>query len=271
MGTNRPDLVEQLAEGIARLTTTDEWRHFLDYQSRFHSYSPSNAMLIMVQTSGNATKVAGFRAWQKMNRFVRKGEKAIYVLAPMVRKSADAAPKAERDAPVIKGFKYVPVFDISQTDGEAMPSVCERLNGDDSAGVFTDLVRVAHSIGFSVEDHDFAGGPNGDCSHQLHRIRVEVSNSPAQRVKTLAHELAHALLHQHTNDRGLAELEAESAAYVVCQSLGIESRDYSFGYVAMWAGSGERAVAGIKASCDRIQKAAAAILHSFDNNDEAAA
>ena len=200
MGTNRPDLIEQLAEGIAKLTRTDEWQHFLDYQSRFHCYSPSNAMLIMVQ-SGNATKVAGFRARQKMNRFVRKGEKAIYILAPMVCKSADAA-GAESDAPVIKGFKYVPVFDISQTDGEAMPSVCERLASDDSAGTFAHLVRVAHSIGFSVQDYDFAGGPNGDCSHQLHRIRVEVSNSPAQRVKTLAHELAHALLHQHVDDRG---------------------------------------------------------------------
>jgi len=267
---NRPDLVEKLTEGIAKLTTTDEWQRFLDCQSRFNHYSASNVMLIMLQTGGYATRVAGFRAWQKMNRFVRKGEKAIYVLAPMVYKRADENSVDDNDR-VIKGFKYVPVFDVSQTDGEELPSVCNRLVGDDAAGLFAQLVAVANSIGFTVEDCDFAGGPNGDCSHLLHRIRVEISNSPAQRIKTLAHELAHALLHEKYDDRKLAELEAESTAYVVCQSLGLESSDYSFGYVATWAGGGDNAIAGIKASCDRIQKTAAAILRSFDADDEAVA
>jgi antirestriction protein ArdC len=266
---NRPDLVEKLTEGIANLTTTDEWQRFLQYQSRFHRYSPNNVMLIMVQTGVRATKVAGFRSWQKMNRFVRKGEKALYVLAPMVYKR-DALP-ADDDARVIKGFKYVPVFDISQTDGEEMPSVCNRLAGDDSADIFTQLVTVAHSIGFSVEDHDFGGGSNGDCSHLKHRIRIEASNSPAQRMKTLAHELAHAMLHEQFSDRKLAELEAESTAYVVCQSLGIETSDYSFGYVATWDGGGDAAISGIRASCDLIQKTAATILRSFEVDEEAVA
>jgi len=267
---NRPDLVEKLTEGIAKLTTTDEWQRFLDYQSRFHHYSANNVMLILLQTGGYASRVAGFRAWQKMNRFVRKGEKAIYVLAPMVYKRTDT-PDADDDARVIKGFKYVPVFDISQTDGEELPSVCNRLAGDDPAGIFNQLTAVAHSIGFTVEDYDFEGGTNGDCSHLQHRIRIEASNSPAQRVKTLAHELAHALLHEQFSDRKLAELEAESAAYVVCQSLGLESSDYSFGYVATWAGTGDEAIAGIKASCDRIQKTAATILRSFEVDEEAVA
>ena len=270
MATNRPDLVEKLTSGIANLTTTDEWSRFLEYQSRFHHYSANNVMLILVQTGGRATKVAGFRAWQKMNRFVRKGEKAIYVLAPMVYKHSDAV-EADDDSRVIKGFKYVPVFDIAQTDGEELPSVCNRLAGDDPAGIFTQLLAVAHSIGFTVEDYDFDGGPNGDCSHLEHRIRVEVSNSPAQRVKTLAHELAHALLHEQYADRKLAELEAESTAYVVCQSLGLETSDYSFGYVATWAGGSDAAIAGIKASCDRIQKTAATILRPFEVEEEAVA
>ena len=267
---NRPDLVEKLTEGIASLTTTENWRRFLEYQSRFHRYSASNVMLIMLQTGGHATKVAGFRAWQKMNRFVRKGEKALYVLAPMVYKRDDTQ-TPDDDARVIRGFKYVPVFDISQTDGEELPSVCNRLAGDDPDGIFGQLKAVAHSIGFTVEDYDFEGGTNGDCSHLQHLIRVEVSNSPAQRVKTLAHELAHALLHEQFPDRKLAELEAESTAYVVCKSLSIETRDYSFGYVAFWAGGGEAAIAGIKASCDRIQRTAATILRSFEVGEEAVA
>ena len=115
------------------------------------------------------------------------------------------------------------------------------------------------------------GSTNGDCTYELHRIRVEVSNSPAQRVKTLAHEIAHAILHEGFKDRRLAELEAESTAYVVCASLGINSEDYSFGYVATWAGGGDEAVAGIKASCDRIQKTAASILRSFEADEEAVA
>ena len=106
--------------------------------------------------------------------------------------------------------------------------------------------------------------PNGDCTHSEHRIRVETRNTPAQRVKTLAHEIAHALLHEQFDSRALAELEAESTAYVVCQSLGLDSSDYSFGYVATWAGGGEQAIAGIKASCERIQRTAATILRAFE-------
>jgi antirestriction protein ArdC len=208
--------------------------------------------------------VAGFNAWRKLNRFVRKGEKAIWVLAPMIYKNVE---DGETDR-VIRGFKFVPVFDIGQTDGEKLPSVCNRLDGDDPKGLYAQLVTVARSIGFTVEDHEFNDGANGDCCHADRRIRVETTNTPAQRVKTLAHELAHALLHENHDNRALAELEAESTAFVVCQVLGIDSGDYSFGYVATWAGSGDQAIAGIKASCERIQKSAAAILQALEPEAE---
>ncbi|MGO8864467.1 MAG: ArdC-like ssDNA-binding domain-containing protein [Acidimicrobiales bacterium] len=264
---NRPDLIEKLTEGIARLTTSDEWRRFLDYQSRFHAYSFGNVLLIIAQCP-EATRVAGFRAWQRMNRFVRKGEKALWVLAPMVYKNVDAD---SDDNKVIRGFKYVPVFDVSQTDGDELPSVCDRITGDDPLGLFVQLVSVAQSIGFTVEDAELPGSTNGDCTHSLHRIRVETTNPPAQRVKTLVHELAHAMLHETFEDRGLAELEAESTAYVVCQALGLDTADYSFGYVAAWAGNGDQAVAKIKASGERIQKTAASILRAFEPEEEVAA
>ena len=262
---NHSELIAQLTEGVRNLTTSEEWQHYLDFQSRFYSYSFRNVLLIDAQCH-EATRVAGFNSWRKLNRFVRKGEKAIWILAPMVYKNAGA--EEGEDDRIIRGFKFVPVFDIAQTDGEELPSICTRLGGNDEKGLYTDLVAVAHSIDFTVQDHEFGGTTNGDCSHSEHRIRVEMTNSPAQRVKTLAHEIAHALLHGKCDNRPLAELEAESTAYVVCQALGLDTSHYSFGYVASWAGGGEQAMAWIKSSCERIQNAAATVLGSFEIGDQ---
>jgi hypothetical protein len=259
--TDRSELLAQLSEGIANLTTSDEWQRYLDCQSRFYRYSPNNVMLI-AQQRHEATYISGFNAWKKHNRFVRKGEKAIWILAPMVYKQTDE--KTDEEQKVIRGFKWVPVFDIASTDGEDLPTICNKLDGDDPAGLFAHLIEVANSIGFTVEDAELPGSVNGDCSHSEHRIRVEITNSPAQRVKTLAHEIGHALLHEKYDNRPLAEMEAESTAYVVCKALGLDTSDYSFGYVATWAGGGEQAIAGIKGSCVNIQKAAATILQSFE-------
>src|ERR1039458_1813248 len=142
---NHPELVAQLTAGISTLTSSEEWQRHLDFQSRFHHYSFGNVLLIAAQCH-RATRVAGFNAWRKMNRFVRKGEKAIWILAPMVYKNADAE-EGESDR-VIRGFKFVPVFDVEQTDGEELPSICTRIAGEDSAGHYAQLMTVAQSIGF---------------------------------------------------------------------------------------------------------------------------
>ena len=254
---NRQDLLTRLTDGIAGLTSSEQWRRYLDFQCRFHQYSFGNVLLIANQYQG-ATRVAGFNAWRRLNRFVRKGEQAIWIIAPMVYK--DASEDAVAGDRLIRGFKFVPVFDVTQTDGEELPSVCVRLDGHDPAGCYASLLKVARSLGFDVEDHSFSGDTNGDCCHADHRIRVEAANSSAQRLKTLAHELAHAVLHENSDNRALAELEAESTAYIVCQTLGIDSSSYTFGYVTTWAGGGNQAIAGIKASGDRIQKTASAIV-----------
>ena len=253
----RSQLLDQLSEGISALTASDEWIRHLDVQSRFHHYSFGNVVLITAQFPG-ASRVAGFRAWVKLGRTVRKGEKAIWILAPMrVKKTAEDGSGEDR---VIAGFRHVPVFDVSQTEGEELPSVCRKLVGDEPATSFARLVEAAGLLGYSVEPTELPIGVNGDCSFELRRIRVERRNSSAQQVKTLAHEIAHALLHQGRPDRRLAELEAESTAYVVCHHLGVDSGSYTFGYVTTWAGGGDAAIAGIKASGSRIQGAAAAIL-----------
>jgi len=144
---NHPELIEKLAEGISNLTTSDDWEHYLDFQGRFHRYSFGNVLLIAAQCH-EATRVAGFNAWRKMNRFVRKGEKAIWILAPMVYKNGDA--EDGENNRVIRGFKFVPVFDVAQTDGEELPTVCNRLDGDDPSGAYDILVEVAQSIGCTV-------------------------------------------------------------------------------------------------------------------------
>jgi len=260
-------LIDQLTEGITTLTTSERWQRYLDVQSRFHRYSVNNVLLIGAQRP-DATRVAGFNAWRRLDRTVRKGEKAIWILAPMVYKTDESEAEERRS---VRGFKFVPVFDVMQTDGPELPSICHRLEGDDGSEHYNGLVAVAQSIGFTVEDHEFTGSTNGDCSHAERRIRVEPRNAPAQRVKTLAHEIAHSVLHEHFDRRAVAELEAESTAYVVCRALGIDSAGYSFGYVTAWAGGGEEAITEIRGSCGRIQKTAATILAALELPVEQAA
>jgi antirestriction protein ArdC len=265
--TDHAELLTQLMSGIAALTSSQSWTRHLDYQSRFHQYSFSNVVLIASQRPG-ATKVAGFRTWKRLDRSVRRGEKAIWVVAPMVAKRGEEGAIGEEK--VIRGFKHVPVFDISQTEGEDMPDICHRLTGDDPMAYYSRLVSGARSVGYGVESTRLPEGVNGDCAFALRRIRVEERNSPAQRVKSLIHEIAHALLHEGQLDRPLAELEAESTAYVVCRGLGMETDAYSFGYVATWAGGGAEAIAGIRSSCAAIQRTASFILASLETEGDGA-
>jgi antirestriction protein ArdC len=272
-GTSKTNALEQLAEGIAQLTSSDRWQDWLLMQSRFHHYSFNNTLLIMLQRP-DATRVAGFNAWRKLDRFVRKGEKGIWILAPMVYKaSTDNKPETDDATKVIRGFKPVPVFDLSQTDGQELPEICIRLMGDQPGDIYDHLRCVAHGLGFTVEEDFLDGGTYGECSHTEKRIRLEARNDERQQVKTLAHELGHAILHEPSegrpNSRPLLELEAESVAYVVCQNLGIETSDYSFGYVATWAGGNDEAQKAIRASGTRIQRAAGAILTALSGEDQA--
>ena len=261
-------LLEGLSAGIADLTTSEKWTQYLDVQSKFYRYSPNNVMLILLQNP-YATRVAGYRAWQALDHQVMAKESALRILAPMTYKRDDA-PEGEK-AREIRGFKLVPVFDISQTEGPDLPDIVSKLEGLAPEGVFVKLTEFAQDIGFRVErPQSLDSGANGDTSHSEGRIRVVGSNSDAQQAKTLAHEIGHALLHdpgvETTKDleRGLKELEAESTAYVICTALGMDTSDYSFGYVAGWAGGAPEAIQGIKASTGRIQKAATAVLKTFE-------
>lgn len=268
--TRTADALEVLAGGVAQLTSSDAWQRYLDAARTFHAYSFNNVMLILSQKP-DASRIAGFHAWRKLGRHVSRGEKALWVLAPITRRKSDDAkngddPNQRHDRPIPIGFRAVPVWDISQTEGEELPHVSSRLLGDDPDDAFGRLREVAHGIGYTVEHADDLGGALGKCSLDTRTIRILAANSPAQRVKTLVHEIAHALLHEHEVDRARAELEAESVAFVVCADLNVDSSDYSFGYISTWAGGGDEAVAGIKESGGRIQKAAHTIFELLDSN-----
>jgi antirestriction protein ArdC len=265
--TDRDHLLDTLAEGIQALTDSDRWRAHLELQGRFHRYSFNNTLLIGAQDP-DATRVAGFASWKKLGRSVRKGERALWILAPMVGRRVPDPDGEERRR--IYGFRPVAVFDVAQTDGDDLPEVCTNLQGDDPSACFDALAHRAAAWGYSVELMELPGTTNGDCAHALRRIRVESRNRPAQQVKTLAHELAHALLHEGTVDRARAELEAESTAFVVCHVLGLDTGEYSFGYVACWAGGGPEAVAAIAVSGGAIQRASAAILDGLEAFDAVA-
>jgi antirestriction protein ArdC len=262
----RASILDTLAAGIARLTSSEDWKGWLDMQSRFHRYSFGNVLLIEAQRP-DATRVAGFHAWRRLGRHVRKGERAIWILAPLRRRvavqsdHADDTPEVSR---VLAGFRATAVFDIRQTEGDELSATpVRKLAGGDPDALYVRLSGVADALGFSVEEDHLDAGRNGDCNHVTNRIRIEERNEPLHRVKTLAHELAHAVLHPAgylDTPRPEAELEAESTAYVVCSALGLDAGEYSFGYVAAWIGGGDEAIAAIKASGHRIQRAAAELI-----------
>jgi antirestriction protein ArdC len=274
--TTRTDLLATLADGVAGLTSSTVWRAWLDVQRRFHRYSWGNTLLIACQRP-DATRVAGFHAWLRLGRHVRKGEHGIAILAPVVpRLRVLDAESGEETwiAGAPRAFRVAHVFDVSQTEGQELPPPpLSRLEGSDPDDRYTQLRAVAHGLGFTVEEDHLDGEVNGDCNHALRRIRVEVANEPRQQVKTLAHELAHAILHEDREglSRERAELEAESVAFVACAGLGIQTATYSFGYVATWVGGGEAARRAIAESAERIQRAARVILDAgFDSAEVAA-
>jgi antirestriction protein ArdC len=267
------DALKILEVGIQRLTTSDAWARYLRMQAAFHQYSFANVGLILAQRP-DATRVAGYRTWEKFERNVRKGEKAIWILAPRFYKpktneevrSADDAESQDDDQGRIY-FKAVPVFDISQTEGEPLPQVVTKLQGDD-AGLFERVKAWSAAWGCPVTVEDFPGSANGFYVPERHAITVRAGMSAAQQLKTLLHELAHAHLHQDIDvyraHRADAELEAESTAFVVMAHFGLDSGAYSFGYLSVWQGGDEAAIKALKTCAQRIQQTARAIINGID-------
>ena len=258
------ELLARLEAGTLALQDSQRWTEYLAMSARFHRYSMGNVLLITLQCP-EATQVAGFKTWLTVDRHVRKGEKGLRILAPMMYKRTglnDAGEEVTKTG--LRGFRSVAVFDVSQTDGADLPSVVSLLDGQDESGAFDMLARAVKSWGWTVADADSTalGAANGMTCHQTREILIHADRPPVQRVKTLAHEIGHAILHgddcAHRDQRGLVELEAESVAYVICARLGIVSDDYSFGYVAGWTGENTQTL--IRTSAERIRDAVAQVF-----------
>ncbi len=264
------ELLAELAAGVADLQTSDGWARWLEFQGRFYRYSFGNSLLIARQRP-DASQVAGFHKWLELGRHVRKGEHGIRILAPCVVKvAADEVEGSEAERRLV-GFRVATVFDVTQTDGAELPEhPCHRLTGEAPERMRDALADFARAAGFTVEfGAELAAGRNGETSTTSRSIKVAGGLAPAQVVKTLAHEIGHALMHSAAIlseiDRPTAEVEAESVAFLVCKRLGLETGGYSFGYVAHWAhGAGRDPVAAIQASGQRIVKAAQRISDGIE-------
>ena len=224
----------------------------LTTMARFHRYSWHNVCLIASQRP-TATRVAGFHTWRTVGRFVRKGEKGIAILAPIVgRREPESASEHAR---TVLGFRAAYVFDVEQTDGEPLPQPSEA--GGDPGAATAALKTAISGQGIALESVDDLGGALGTSSGGC--IRLLVGLSPAMEFTTLVHEYAHELLHRADDrpvSRDTRELEAEAVAFVVGGAVGLATADASRDYIHLYRGDRE-ALAG---SLERIQRAASVIL-----------
>ena len=260
----REELAAQLEQGVAALRDSEEFKRYLDVAARFHSYSFGNQILIGMQRP-DASRVAGYRAWQGMGRQVLKGEKAIKILAPtFFRKGCNCAGDCECRATEAVRFRSVSVFDIAQTDGDALPEIVGLLSGD-GLGLTPALETLARAEGLTV-DRDPANaqnGANGWYSRERALIWVRPDVDDAQAAKTLAHELAHHFADHKVNGhcREEGEIIAESAAYIVLNHFGIDAAGYTFGYLASWSSDNPKL---FREKLAEIQKASATIIDRLE-------
>ena len=283
------EITARLEQGVQAIFDSDSYKEFLTAMSKFHDYSLNNTILIAMQ-GGNL--VMGFRQWEKeFDRHVKKGEKGIKIFAPApykVKKLVDKIdpetrkPMLDREGKPIKeekeitvpAFKVITVFDISQTEGKEFPdlSVKPLLADVEQYEDFFAALEKASPVPIAFEQ--ITNGANGYFSLTDKRIAIKEGVSELQAVKTAIHEIAHAKLHdvdlnappeeQNRVDRHTREVEAESVAYTVCQHFGLDTSDYSFGYVAGWSSGKE--MTELKASLETIQATAKEIITEIEGH-----
>ena len=286
------EITDRLEQGIMELFDSDRYKEYLRVMSKFHNYSFNNTLLIAMQKP-DASLVAGFQSWKNnFKRNVVKGEKGIKILAPSPFKikqemekidpatqkpviGADGKPVKEEKEITIPAFKVVSVFDVSQTEGKELPDIAvDMLTGDVERfkDVFAALEKTSPvPIGFEKIE----GNSHGYYHLEEKRIAIDEGMSELQTIKTAIHEIAHAKLHDidpnapkeeqaDRPDRRTREVQAESVAYAVCQHYGLDTSDYSFGYVAGW--SSGRELDELKSSLETIRSTAAEIINSIDEH-----
>lgn len=277
------DLTEQLEKSIQDFMESEKYKTFLSSMAKFHNYSLNNQILIAVQKP-DSTLCAGYTTWQKQNRYVKKGEKGIRIICPSPYKKeylkdvidkttgkpellSDGRTKQEIVQKVIPFFKVGYVYDISQTEGQPLPEIADILEGDLDEGLKSLKEAMLQASPVPVCFQPIDGETNGFYSPAAGEIVVDSTLSEKQSLKTLIHETAHALLHNPEASssqptRETKEVEAESVAYVVCQYFGLDTSDYSFGYIAGW--SSGKGTPELKASLENIRNTSNEIISNVE-------
>ena len=280
-GKDMDSIMQSLESGVEELFTSNRYQEFLKTMAKFHNYSFNNTMLIAMQRP-DATLVTSYKNWQSMGRQVMKGEKGITIIAPAPYKKmkekevldenqrpimgTDGKPKTEKVEVTVPHFKAVTVFDIAQTSGEPIQTLAPELL---TAAVqdFDSFMQAIQKISpVPIRFDEIDGNANGYYHNADKEIVIKKGLSESQTLKTAIHETAHAKLHDREimeslgveKDRLTKEVEAESVAYCVCSSFGLDTSDYSFPYIAGWSSS--REMKEMKASMDVIRKTAGEMI-----------
>lgn len=280
-GKDMDSIMQSLESGVEELFTSNRYQEFLKTMAKFHNYSFNNTMLIAMQRP-DATLVTSYKNWQSMGRQVMKGEKGITIIAPAPYKKmkekevldenqrpimgTDGKPKTEKVEVTVPHFKAVTVFDIAQTSGEPIQTLAPELL---TAAVqdFDSFMKAIQKISpVPIRFDEIDGNANGYYHNADKEIVIKKGLSESQTLKTAIHETAHAKLHDSEimeslgveKDRLTKEVEAESVAYCVCSSFGLDTSDYSFPYIAGWSSS--REMKEMKASMDVIRKTAGEMI-----------
>ena len=284
------EITEHLEQGVQEVFESERYRDYLKAMSRFHNYSLNNTLLIVMQKP-DASLVAGYGKWRdEFERHVKSGEKGIKILAPAPYKikkdvaktdpdtgqpviGADGNPVTEQQEVTIPAFKVVSVFDVSQTEGKELPDIAvDALTGNvEQYEDFWRALKLTSPVPVTLEKID--GSAHGYYDLAEKRIAIDDGMSELQTIKTAIHEIAHAKLHDidlnapeqtERPDRSTREVQAESVAYTVCQHFGLDTSDYSFGYVAGW--SSGRDIKELKASLETIRTAASELISEIEGH-----
>lgn len=278
------EITDRLEHGISELFDSERYKAYLATMSKFHDYSLNNTILIAMQ---GGSLVKGYNQWKnEFGRNVKQGEKAIKILAPApfkVKKQEqkldpatrkpitdnDGKPITEEKEITVPAFKVVSVFDVSQTEGKELPDLgVQNLIGD--VDKYKDFFAALEKTSPFAVGFEALRGANGRCFYEERRIAINEGMSELQNIKTAIHEIAHATLHDidqdapERPDRRTREVQAESIAYAVCQHYGLDTSDYSFGYVAGW--SSGRELAELKSSLETIRSTAANLIDTIDGH-----